>query len=56
MCLKCNKLIYIIMFAAYFDCSTKVENGQSKKQYLSSAKLMLVSIISQIEVSIFYEL
>lgn len=39
-------------FAAYISCSNQAENSDKRKRFLSSAKLMLVSVVSQIEVSV----
>lgn len=42
--------LYVFDFAAYISCSNKTENHDQKKRFLSSAKIMLVSVVSQIEV------
>lgn len=39
-------------FAAYISSSNQAENSDKRKRFLSSAKLMLVSVVSQIEVSV----
>lgn len=44
-------IIIIHFFIAYIECCNKTENCEQKKRYLSSAKLMIVSTISQIEVN-----
>lgn len=56
--LKCILKIIIYNYKYYFSiayvgCSNMVENNSDqKKRFLSSSKLMLVSVISQIEVII----